>query len=124
MEDVAMFIRYLTPRLTDFDRYSIVSKFHVLIQPILVFLFFYTKSLRLLFLFILFGWVVSELMFQNCFLTMIEEEFSTESWEDLLDLLFKKCGWIITRKEKRVGFTCFFIGIFVSFLLFTIYDLF
>ena len=121
MKDVAEFIRFLTPTLTDKDRYSYISNFHLYLQLFTVFVFFYIKhpGVKLgILCFIAFA-VYIEILYRDCPISILEREFHNETWDDILDLIFKFFNWKITRSEKVVGFTCFNIGIFIAFLAVT-----
>jgi hypothetical protein len=107
MKDLADFIRFLTPNLT-------------------AFLFFYCKSIfiKLLVLcFIAFS-IYTEIIYKECPISILEREFHNETWDDILDMIFKWFGWKVPRNEKVVGFICFNIGIFLAFSFFTIYSIF
>jgi hypothetical protein len=57
--------------------------------------------------------IVSEFFFKDCLITIVEKEFSDETWDDLADTLFRNLGWTLRRKEKMA----FNIGINVGVLL-------
>ena len=124
MKDVAEYLRWITPFLDDKQRYSCISWFHVIIQVTLLFFFFCIRSffIRVVVLLLVFGSILSELYYRECALSLLEREFSTETWNDILDDIFEKFDWKVTRAEKTVGFTCFNIGVFLMLFLFTIYE--
>jgi len=125
MKDVAEFLRFMTPSLTDMQRYTYLSQFHLYSQLLLVCIFFMSNSFfsKLIILTIIFCCIYIEILYRECPITILEREFYNETWDDILDVVFKKAGWDITRSEKIVGFTCFNIGILLSFSMFTIYSL-
>lgn len=125
MKDVAEFLRFMTPSLTDLQRYTYLSQFHLYSQLLLVCIFFMSNSFfsKLIILTIIFCCIYIEILYRECPITILEREFYSETWDDILDVVFKKAGWEITRSEKIVGFTCFNIGILLSFSMFTIYSL-
>jgi hypothetical protein len=97
----------------------------VLIQIVILIAFFFSGSLilRIIVLLVISGSIITELYYRECILSLIEREFSSESWDDILDDLFERFDWKLKREEKVIGFTCFNIGIFLMLFLFTIYDL-
>jgi hypothetical protein len=120
MKELADFIRYLTPGISDKARYTFLSKLHLITLFTLFFMFAHFKNIYVR-LFVLIYCILSiylEVVYRECPATILEREFSSESWEDLLDIFFKYCGWDITRNEKIVGFTCFNIG--GSLVVFTV----
>ena len=124
MKELAEFIRILTPFLTDIQRYKYISGFHLYFQIFLVIVFFATKyiPIKILVLIIIAGSIWLELCWKDCPVTILEREFHSETWDDILDVIFKTSSWTITRSEKIVGFTCFNIGVLISFSLFTLYE--
>jgi len=64
-----------------------------------------------------------EILYRDCPISILEREFHNETWDDILDLIFKFFDWKITRNEKVVGFTCFNIGVFLAFLFFTLHSI-
>lgn len=124
MKEVAEFIRFLSPFLSDIQRYKYISGFHLYFQIFLVIVFFAIKSslVRLLILIIIASSIWLELYWKDCPITILEREFHSETWDDILDVIFKNFEWKITRSEKIVGFTCFNIGVLISFSLFTLHD--
>jgi hypothetical protein len=125
MKDVAEYLRWVTPFFNDTQRYKVLSWFHVLIQIVILIAFFFSGSLilRIIVLLVISGSIITELYYRECILSLIEREFSSESWDDILDDLFERFDWKLKREEKVIGFTCFNIGIFLMLFLFTIYDL-
>jgi hypothetical protein len=121
MKEFAEFLRFLTPFLTDIQRYKYISGFHLYFQIFLVVVFFLIKNIttKLLVLCIIAGSIWLELCWKDCPVTILEREFHSETWDDILDVIFKTFEWKITRSEKIVGFTCFNIGVLISFSLFT-----
>jgi len=127
MKDLADFIRFYTPFLTDYQRYSFLSSFHFYLQVFLIIMFFITKNIfvRLFVLsFVFFIGIYADLKVKDCWISVLEREFHSESWEDILDIIFRKFDWKITRSEKIVGFICALIGMFIVGSLFTIYEFF
>jgi hypothetical protein len=124
MKELAEFIRFLTPFLSDIQRYKYISGFHLYFQFFLVIVFFATNilSIKILVLFIIAWSIWLELCWKDCPVTILEREFHSETWDDILDIIFKTFSWSITRSEKIVGFTCFNIGVLISFSLFTLYE--
>jgi hypothetical protein len=128
MKDLADFIRFYTPWLTDLQRYNYISSFHFYLQIFLIVAFFITRNIfvRLFVLGIVFFiGIYADLTLRDCWISVLEREFhSQETWDDILDIIFKKFDWKITRSEKIVGFICAIIGIFISFSLFALYQMF
>ena len=126
MKDLAKYIKIWTPFLSDKQRYKIVSWLHLYyLQLIPITLFFIGNIVVKVFVLIFIGAsIFTELMTKECPVTILEREFSEESWDDILDIIFKKFNWTITRSEKIVGFTCFNIGLFISLFVFTLFDMF
>ena len=124
MEELAEFIRFLTPFLSDIQRYKYISGFHLYFQIFLVIIFFAIKNyfVKFAILIIIAVSICLELCLKDCPITVLEREFHSETWDDILDVIFKTFGWKITRSEKIVGFTCFNIGVLISFSLFTFHD--
>jgi hypothetical protein len=117
MKDVADFIRYLTPSLNDKQRFTYISNIHAFLQTGIVFSFFYFESIavKLLILVILGISIYVEIYYKECPLSILEREFHNETWDDILDMLFKYFNWKITHDQKIVGFICFNTGIFIVF---------
>lgn len=124
MKELAEFIRFLTPFLSDIQRYKYISGFHLYFQIFLVLVFFATKNgiIKIVVLIVIGISIWLELYWKECPITVLEREFHSETWDDILDIIFKNFEWTITRSEKIVGFTCFNIGILISFSLFTLYE--
>jgi hypothetical protein len=124
MKELAEFIRFLTPFLSDIQRYKYISGVHLYFQIFLVIVFFVTKNIiiKIVVLVIITFSIFLELCWKDCPITILEREFHSETWDDILDIIFKTSGWTITRSEKIVGFTCFNVGILISFSLFTLYE--
>ena len=126
MKDLADFIRFYTPFLNDYQRYSYISSFHFYLQVFLIIMFFITRNIfvRLFVLsFMFFGGIYADLQMKDCWISVLEREFHSETWDDILDIIFKKFNWKITRSEKIVGFICALIGMFFVGSLFTVYEL-
>lgn len=115
MKHIANFIRKLTPTWTDKDRYKWVSTLHSWLIPICLFLFIFVNNwiLRFTILVLQVITIVTEFFFKDCLITIVEKEFSDETWDDLADNLFRNLGWKLRRKEKMA----FNIGINVGVLL-------
>jgi hypothetical protein len=48
---------------------------------------------------------------------MVEKEFSDETWDDLAEILFRKLGWKLKRKEKMAFNIGINVGVLVVFML-------
>jgi hypothetical protein len=126
MKDLAKYIQIWTPFLSDNQRYKILSWLHLYyLQVIPLSLFFFGNIVVKVFVLIFIAAsIFTELMSRECPVTILEREFSQESWDDILDIIFKKFNWTITRPEKIVGFTCFNIALLLSLCMFTLVDIF
>lgn len=115
MKHIANFIRKLTPTWSDKDRYKWLSMLHSWLIPICLLLFVFVNNsvLRFIILVLQVITIVTEFFFKDCLITMVEKEFSDETWDDLADNLFRNLGWKLRRKEKMA----FNIGINVGVLL-------
>jgi hypothetical protein len=126
MKDLADFIRYLTPSLTDDDRHSCVSYVHGYAPIVLLLIFAFSKSIPLKIFCVLIITVVIylDLTFKECPLSLLEREFckddSKYEWDDILSIFFKTFGWKLTRGESVASFA----GAYISgFLVFTVVTL-
>ncbi len=115
MKDFADFLRTITPTWTDKNRYKWLSTLHSWLVPICLFLFLFVNDplLRFFILMIQVLTILTEFFFKDCLITMVEKEFSDETWDDIAEKLFKANGWELTRPEKM----SFNIGINVGVLL-------
>ena len=115
MKHIANFLRNLTPTWTDNDRYKWLSTLHSWLIPICLVLFVFVTNpfLRFVILVLQVVTIVTEFFFKDCLITMVEKEFSDETWDDLAEKLFRNLGWELARKEKMA----FNIGINVGVLL-------
>jgi uncharacterized protein involved in cysteine biosynthesis len=115
MKHIAEFIRKLTPNWTDKDRYNWLSTLHSWLIPLCLISFIFINNwiVRSFILVMQTITVVTEFFFKDCLITMVEKEFSSETWDDLAEKLFKNLGWKLRRKEKMA----FNIGINVGVLL-------
>jgi len=125
MKEVADFVRHLTPNLSDKERYNFVSSFHFWYQNLAICLFFIGSLYVKLIVVALAGFTLyMELVYRECPISILEREFSKdETWEDLIDVVFKYFDWKLNRSEKVVGFTCFYMGIVLILGLSTLYEL-
>jgi hypothetical protein len=112
MKELADFIRFLSPNLTDKTRFTFLSKLHFLTSIAMIFIFVHFKSIYIKLFVLVYGLLTLYLQtsYRECPASLLEREFSSETWDDILDSFFKYLKWDITRSEKIVGFTCFFIG--------------
>jgi hypothetical protein len=115
MKDLADFLRTITPTWNDKKRYKWLSTLHSWLVPICLFLFLFVNDplLRFFILMIQVLTILTEFFFKDCLITMVEKEFSNETWDDIASKLFKANGWELTRPEKM----SFNIGINVGVLL-------
>jgi hypothetical protein len=120
MKELANFIRKITPGVSDQARYTFLSKLHLATLFTLLFSFAHFKNIYIRISVLIYAMCVTylEVVYRDCPASMLEKEFSSDSWDDFLDVFFKYCDWNITRSEKIVGFTCFHIG--GSIIMFTI----
>jgi len=115
MKGVADFLRAATPSWNDNDRYRALSTLHSWLVPLCLLLFVFVTNwvVRFIILVLQVITIVSEFFFKDCLITIVEKEFSDETWDDLADTLFRNLGWTLRRKEKMA----FNIGINVGVLL-------
>lgn len=115
MKHIANFIRNITPTWSDNDRYKWLSTIHSWLIPICLILFVFVQNwiLRFTILVLQVVTIITEFFFKDCLITIVEKEFSDETWDDLADKLFRNLGWKLRRKEKMA----FNIGINVGVLL-------
>ena len=115
MKYIAEFIRKLTPTWTDKNRYKWLSTLHSWLVPLclLSFIFIDNWVIRLFILIMQIITIITEFFFKDCLITMVEKEFSNETWDDIASKLFKNLGWKLKRPEKMA----FNIGINVGVLL-------
>lgn len=115
MKEVADFIRFLTPSWTDKNRYKWLSTIHSWLVPVCLLLFIFARNplLRFIILLLQVTTILTEFFFKECLITMVEKEFSEETWDDVASKLFEINGWKLTRPEKM----SFNIGINVGVLL-------
>lgn len=104
MKSVADWIRSQTPEWTDEERYRVVSWVHSWGPPICLALFVFTNNVVVRFLVLLLeiATLVSEFVFQDCIVTMVEKEFSDTTWDDLFATFLKAGGYTVTRPEKMM----------------------
>jgi hypothetical protein len=119
MKEVADFIRFLTPSWTDKERYKWLSRIHSWLVPtcLLLFLFVHNPILRFIILFLQVTTILTEFFFQECLITMVEKEFSEETWDDIASKLFKVNGWNLTRLEKMSFNIGINVGVFLVFVI-------
>jgi hypothetical protein len=115
MKGVADFLRAATPSWNDNDRDRALSTLHSWLVPLCLLLFVFVTNwvVRFIILVLQVITIVSEFFFKDCLITIVEKEFSDETWDDLADTLFRNLGWTLRRKEKMA----FNIGINVGVLL-------
>ena len=115
MKHIANFLRNITPTWTDNDRYKWLSTIHSWLIPVCLLLFVFVQNpiIRFIILCLQVITIVTEFFFKDCLITMVEKEFSDETWDDLAETLFRNLGWKLRRKEKMA----FNIGINVGVLL-------
>lgn len=119
MKEVAEFIRFLTPSWTDKDRYKWLSTVHSWLVPacLLLFVFVNNPVLRFTILLLQVTTVLTEFFFKECLITMVEKEFSEETWDDVASKLFEMNGWKLSRPEKMTFNIGINIGVFLVFVL-------
>lgn len=119
MKDVANFLRQWTPTWTDKDRYKWLSTIHSFLVPACLFLFIFVSNplLRFIILLIQLTTILTEFFFKECLITMVEKEFSEETWDDIASKLFQANGWKLTRPEKMSFNIGINVGVFLVFVL-------
>lgn len=119
MKLVADFLRTCTPTWTDKDRYKWLSMIHSWLVPICLFLFLFihNPALRFIILLIQVTTILTEFFFKECLITMVEKEFSEETWDDIANKIFKANGWDLTRPEKMSFNIGINVGVFLVFVL-------
>ncbi len=119
MKEVADSIRLLTPSWTDKDRYKWLSTIHSWLVPacLLIFIFVNNPIIRFTILLLQVTTVLTEFFFQECLITMVEKEFSEETWDDIASRLFEINGWKLTRPEKMAFNIGINVGVFLVFIL-------
>jgi hypothetical protein len=115
MKHIADLLRKITPTWKDKDRYKWVSTLHSWLIPVCLILFVFVNNsiLRFIILVLQVITIVTEFFFKDCLITIVEKEFSDETWDDLADKLFRNLGWKLRRRQKMA----FNIGINVGVLL-------
>lgn len=115
MNSVADWIRDSTPGWTDEDRYRLLSKLHSHVPPVCLVLFVFTESplARVLSLGLVIFTLSSEFLMRECILSLLEQEFSDSTWDDLFSKTTKALGWTLTRSEKMT----FNIGLNLGLLI-------
>jgi hypothetical protein len=119
MKSVADWIRVRTPDWTDQQRYRWLSTFHAWILPAILVCGFFVQSwgVRFLILIVQIVTIVTEFYFRDCLITMIEKEFSKQSWDDVVTRAFKNAGWPMTRGEKMTFNIGINAGVLITFLI-------
>jgi hypothetical protein len=119
MKFLADLVRYSTPTWTDKDRYKWLSTIHSWLVPACLFLFIFLSNplLRFLILCIQLITIITEFFFKECLITMVEKEFSEETWDDIANKIFKANGWELTRPEKMSFNIGINVGVFLVFIL-------
>lgn len=118
MKPIAEWIRDWTPGWSEESRYSLTAGVHGYLPPVCLLLFVFTENVIIRFFVLCLQLVtlVSEFVFRDCIVTMVEREFSDSQWDDLFAILFKSNGWDITRGEKMT----FNIGLNAGLLIMSI----
>ena len=118
MKEIADWIRNCTPDWTDEQRYKVIVRIHTWLPLVCLFLFVFTDSVIIRFFTLCLQLITlgSEFLLRDCFVTMVEREFSDSNWDDMFAKLFKALGWEITRPEKMT----FNIGLNSGLLIMTI----
>lgn len=122
MKHIADLIRKQTPNWTDKDRYTWLSTLHSWLIPLCLvsFIFINNWIVRLFILVMQTITIVTEFFFKDCLITMVEKEFSHETWDDLAEKVFKNLGWKLRRKEKmafNIGINMGVLLVFIMILL-------
>lgn len=119
MKYIADGIRMLTPTWTDKDRYKWLSIIHSWLVPacLILFLFVNNTILKFIILLIQVITILTEFFFKECLITMVEKEFSEETWDDVANKIFRANGWDLTRPEKMSFNIGINVGVFLVFLL-------
>lgn len=119
MKDIADFLRKITPTWTDKDRYKWISTIHSWLVPacLILFIFVTNPLLRFVILLIQVITILTEFFFKECLITMVEKEFSEETWDDIANKIFKLNGWDLTRPEKMTFNIGINVGVFLVFVL-------
>lgn len=119
MKYIADFLRKLTPTWTDKDRYKWLSILHSWLVPacLILFIFVTNPLLRFIILLIQVITIFTEFFFKECLITMVEKEFSEETWDDIANKIFKANGWELTRPEKMSFNIGINVGVFLVFIL-------
>jgi hypothetical protein len=101
-----------------------LSTFHAWILPAtLVFGFFVRNwAIRMVILVVQVITIVTEFYFRDCLITMIEKEFSKQSWDDVVTRAFKQAGWPMTRGEKMTFNIGINAGVLIAFLITLLQD--
>lgn len=102
MNSAADWIRDRTPGWTDEARYRLLSRLHSWGPPVWLVLFVFTDSplARVLALGLVMFTLASEVLMRECLLSLLEQEFSDSTWDDLVSKSIKALGWAWTRSEK------------------------
>lgn len=119
MKSIADWLRTQTPNWTDDDRYHWVSTFHAWMLPACLVGGFFVKSwsIRMLVLIIQVVTLFTEFYYRDCLITMIEKEFSEQSWDDVVTRFFKQSGWNMTRGEKMAFNIGLNLGVLVLYVV-------
>jgi hypothetical protein len=119
MKEIANFIRYITPSWSDKDRYKWLSTIHAWLIPtcLILFIFISNPIVRFFVLFMQVIAIITEFFFKDCLITMVEKEFSEETWDDIASRIFKVNGWELTRPEKMSFNIGLNVGILIMFVI-------
>lgn len=119
MKSVADWIRERTPEWTDEQRYRWLSTLHAWVLPVTLVCGFLVNNwlVRMLVLIIQVVTIATEFFFRDCLITMIEKEFSKQSWEDIVTRTFNAFGWHMTRGEKMTFNIGINVGLLITFLI-------
>jgi hypothetical protein len=120
MKPLAEWIRNWTPEWSDEDRYDLISKLHVWLEPVCIigFVLFQSTVIRVLILFVQVITVTTQLALRECVITLVEKEFVDTKWDDMFTRMFRSIGWTITRSEKMTFNIGMNLGVLVVFSLF------
>ena len=119
MKTIANFLRDLTPTWKDKDRYKWLSFIHSWLIPACLFLFIFVSNpiFRFIILLAQLIAILTEFYFRDCLITMVEKEFSEETWDDIACKIFKANGWKLTHQQKMTFNIGMNVGIFLVFIL-------
>ena len=119
MKKVADWIREWSPDWTDEERYKVIRLFHLWELPLSPILFVFFDNMILRFVLLMIGGisVITNVFLRDCYMTMLEREFSQSSWDDAVDIMFRNAGWELNRSEKIALVIGTISGMFIMSLL-------